>query len=52
MTDWLIAGCIYGPAVILGRWLAEYIDPFAAGWIVASAAVLLRTTGPESIRAH
>lgn len=52
MADWLIAGLIYVPAFLLGRWLSEYIDPFAAGWIAASVAVLLRTTGPEAIRAR
>jgi hypothetical protein len=51
MREWIIAACVYIPASLIGEQLAHYIDPFAAGWITASFAVLLRTRGPAAIRA-
>jgi hypothetical protein len=47
MIDFLIAGCVYLPAYILGRWLADhgYVDPYLAGWIAGAGAVLARWAG-------
>lgn len=42
MAEFLRAGLVYVPAWFIGQFLAQYIDPFSAGWGIASAAVLIR----------
>lgn len=54
MTDWLLAGCVYVPAWIVGRLIVDATgwDGFTVGWMVGGLALCLRMEGPQIIRAE
>jgi hypothetical protein len=42
VRDFLLAGCVYVPAYMIGKEASLWIDPFMAGWLVAATAVCIR----------